>query len=93
MIKTKLYISKDCYEKINKETGKIDCAGFRDKKKLGFSVIDNKLGASAIQMFHDDIPIMVDTASAYNISTEVDDYDGCTFEIYWFKDGVEVELL
>jgi hypothetical protein len=90
---TKLFISRDCYEKVNKETGKVDCAAFRDKKQLGFGEIDNKLGASSLQLFHDDIPILVDSDSAYNVSTEVDEYDGDTFEVYWFKDGVEVELL
>ncbi|AMR60043.1 hypothetical protein LEO2_4 [Bacillus phage Leo2] len=89
---TKLFISRDCYGKINKETGKVDCAAFRDKKQLGVSDIDNKLGASMVQLFEDDIPILVDPTSAYNVSEEVDEYDGDTFEIYWFKDGVEVEL-
>lgn len=90
---TKLFISRDCYEKINKETSKVDCAALRDKKRLGFGEIDDKLGASTVQLFHDDIPILVDSDSAYNVSTEVDEYDGFGFEIYWFKDGVEVELL
>ncbi|AGE60692.1 hypothetical protein I906_gp05 [Bacillus phage Curly] len=93
MIKTKLYISRDCYDKINKETGKIDCAGFRDKKKLGFSVIDSELGASTIQMFDDDIPIFIDLTRAYDIDNEEDEYDGTPYKIYWFKDGVEVGLL
>jgi len=89
----KMYISRDCYEKINKETGKVDCAAFRDTKKLGVSEFDTELGASTIQMFHDDVPILIDPTRAYDIDEETDDYDGTPYKIYWFKDGVEAKIL